>query len=99
MEFYTRPNVQRSRMPPPGQYPGMRVVPALRIVMLLSSATVGCYPEQIVSLSQPVTVTTLVDSQSPLKTATTFALPDTIIHPTRAQGADVIGHEHDAEIL
>lgn len=69
------------------------------MVIVLSSAAIGCYPEQITSVSQPVSVTTLVDSQSPLKTATTFALPDTIVHPARAQGADVIGHEHDAQIL
>lgn len=99
MEDHTRPNVQRSRALPQGQYLRMRLVPTLGILVLLSSATLGCYPEQIVSLSQPVTVTTLVDSQAPLKAARTFALPDTIIHPARAQGADVIGRDHDAEIL
>src|SRR4051812_1159784 len=76
----------------------MRVTLALP-VMLLSSAAIGCYPEQIASLTQTVSVTTLVDSQAALKTAHTFALPDTIVHPARAQGADVIGHEHDSQIL
>src|SRR4051812_19599308 len=82
----------------PSAYLGMRVKLALRL-MVLSSAVIGCYPEQIASLTQNVSVTTLVDSQAALKTAHTFALPDTIVHPARAQGADVIGHEHDAEIL
>lgn len=77
----------------------MRVAPLLPVVVLLSSAAMGCYPEQINSMSQAVTVTTLVDSQAPLKAALTFALPDTIVHPARAQGSDVIGHEHDAAIL
>jgi len=67
--------------------------------MILSSVATGCYPDQIASVTQPVSVTTLVDSQTALKTALTFALPDTVLHPARAQGADVIGHEHDAEIL
>src|SRR3954467_221035 len=74
-------------------------VPLAIPVMLRSNHAIGCYPEQIASLTQTVSVTTLVDSQAALKTAHTFALPDTIVHPARAQGADVIGHEHDAEIL
>jgi len=68
-------------------------------VLLLSSAALGCYPEQITSLDQAVSVTTLVDSQAPLKSARTFALPDTVLHPEQRQGADIIGHEHDAVIL
>ena len=66
---------------------------------MLSSAVIGCYPEQISSLTQTVTITTLVDSQTALKTAHTFALPDTVLHPAQFQGADIIGHEHDADIL
>lgn len=82
----------------PGVYLGMRATLA-PLLLILSSALTGCYPEQISSLTSAVSVTTLVDSQMPLKTARTFALPDTILHPERAQGADIIGHEHDAEIL
>lgn len=77
---------------------GMRATLA-PLLLALSSVMTGCYPEQISSLTEAVTVTTLVDSQAPLKTARTFALPDTVLHPAIAQGADVIGHEHDAEIL
>jgi hypothetical protein len=77
----------------------MRVVVTLLTWILLSAVTVGCYPDQIMSLSQLSSVTTLVDSQAPLRQARTFALPDTIIHPASAQGAGVIGHEGDAAIL
>jgi len=82
----------------PSIYLGMRATLA-PLFLILSSVVTGCYPEQISSLTSAVSVTTLVDSQMPLKTARTFALPDTILHPARAQGADIIGHEHDAEIL
>jgi hypothetical protein len=78
----------------------MRVVlTLLTSILFCAVATTGCYPDQIMSFSQLSSVTTLVDSQAPLREARTFALPDTIIHPARAQGADVIGHEADDQIL
>jgi hypothetical protein len=75
------------------------VVTLLTSILFCAVATTGCYPDQIMSFSQLSSVTTLVDSQAPLREARTFALPDTIIHPARAQGADVIGHEADDQIL
>lgn len=75
------------------------VVTLLTSILFCIVAAVGCYPDQIMSLSQLSSVTTLVDSQAPLRQARTFALPDTIIHPEEAQGAAVIGHDGDPQIL
>lgn len=63
-------------------------------------ATASCYPDQIVTnVSQLASVTTLVDSGPPLQSARTFAMPDTIVHAMRAQGADIISHENDHLLL
>lgn len=82
----------------PSAYLSMRFRPAVPLIML-SSAVIGCYPEQITNLTQTVSVTTLVDSQTALKTARSFTVPDTVLHPLKFQGADLIGHAHDADIL
>src|SRR5688572_190269 len=64
------------------------------------AATSGCYFDRIDSVEDLATVTTVVDSQVPfLRDARTYAMPDTVIHAKRAQGADIIGHESDDEIL
>ena len=70
------------------------------LILLAVSVAIGttCYPYQITSVSQLASVTTLVDSQAPLRNARTFALPDTIIH-AMAIGAGVIGHTGDDKIL
>ena len=78
----------------------MRVPRIVLVAAVCCMAAMSCYPDQMItSVSQLATVSTLVDSQAPLKQARTFALPDTVVHATRAQGAGVIGHEHDAVIL
>jgi hypothetical protein len=71
------------------------IVPALVIVMT------SCYPDQITSTTQLSSVTTLVDSQAPLRAARTFALPDTIIHSMSltGTGTGTITHAGDADIL
>ena len=74
---------------------------ATLLVLALAAAMTGCYPDQITSTTQLASVTTLVDSQAPLRNARTFALPDTIIHSMSLTGAGpgVITRAGDAEIL
>jgi len=72
-------------------------VHATLIMLGVFFTAVGCYPEQINSISQLASVTTLVDSQAPLRNARTFALPDTIIHITI--GAGVISHDGDQQLI
>lgn len=76
-----------------------RILAAFAFAELSSMIATSCYPNQITSLQQLASVTTLVDSQAPLRNARTFALPDTIVHPLSASGAGLIGHENDAAIL
>jgi len=59
----------------------------------------ACYPHEIDSVTDLASVTTVVDSQAPLRNARTYAIPDTVIHSRRQQGANVIGHEADAQLL
>jgi hypothetical protein len=59
----------------------------------------ACYPDEIDSVSDLASVTTLVDSQTPLRVARTYAMPDTVLHSLRRQGAGVIGHDADPAIL
>jgi len=77
----------------------MRATRAFLILLLLSGAASGCYPGQIVSSAQAVSTTTLVDSQTALKNARTFALPDTIFHSMQTQASGIVGREGDAAIL
>jgi uncharacterized protein DUF4136 len=76
----------------------MRPLATLIALVLLAAAT-SCYPDQITSTTQLASVTTLVDSQTTLRTAHTFALPDTIIHSKQPGGVSVITHAGDAEII
>jgi hypothetical protein len=64
-------------------------------------AAAGCYPnDDVTSVSDFASVTTLVDSQAPLRAARTFALPDTVIHTTLGDGtATTTSHAGDAQIL
>ena len=75
----------------------MRVLETLTVLALVAAAA-GCYPDQITSTTQLASVTTLVDSQTPLRRARTFALPDTIIH-SKQLGAAAITRAGDAQIL
>ena len=78
----------------------MRVPAILLVFGVCGGALTSCYPDQIItSVSQLATVTTLVDSQGPLREARTFALPDTVVHARRDTGAGLIGHQGDAQIL
>jgi len=72
---------------------------ATLIALVLLAAAMSCYPDQITSTTQLASVTTLVDSQTALRTAHTFALPDTIIHSRQPGGVSVITHKGDAEII
>ena len=72
-------------------------VHATLIMLGVFFTAVGCYPEQINSISQLASVTTLVDSQAPLRNAQSFALPDTIVHVT--MGAGVISHGGDQQMI
>jgi Domain of unknown function (DUF4136) len=76
----------------------MRALAPISILAVSCAAATSCYPDSITSTSQLASVTTLVDSQAPLRNARTFALPDTIIH-AKANGAGLIGHDNDTEIL
>ncbi|HKW49374.1 MAG TPA: DUF4136 domain-containing protein [Gemmatimonadaceae bacterium] len=68
------------------------------IVLALGAGSASCYPDQITSTTQLASVTTLVDSQAPLRAAHTFALPDTIIH-SKQIGAAAITRAGDAQII
>jgi hypothetical protein len=73
---------------------------ALAGFILGATILVGaCYPDEINSVSDLASVTTLVDSQAPLRAARTYAMPDTVLHSLRRQGANVIGHDADPAIL
>jgi len=65
------------------------------------AAIAACYPDQINSVEDLSSVTTVVDSQAPLESARTFALPDTVIHAMRGSstGTTLVGHEADAQLL
>jgi len=72
------------------------------VVAALSIAAVACYPDQIInSVQELASITTVVDTEppQPLRSARTFALIDTIIHPARSLGSGLIGHDGDDEIL
>lgn len=73
------------------------------LAALVISAGAGglgaCYFNRISDVRDLATVTTIVDSQVPLRDARTYAMPDTVIHAKRATGAGLIGHESDDEIL
>jgi hypothetical protein len=71
----------------------MRVVATLAIPALVCAAVVACYPDQMDSFTQTASVTTLVDSQAPLREARTFALPDTIVAVIRGVGVAAIAGE------
>jgi hypothetical protein len=76
----------------------MRAFSVLSIPALLCAAAVACYPDQMDSLTETASVTTLVDSQGvALLDARTFAMPDTIVVVNR--GAGVVGHNGDDQIL
>ena len=65
-----------------------------------SIAAMGCYPDLFISEPQELaSVVTVVDSQTPLKTARTFALPDTVLHVKVDGDSTTIGHDGDAQIL
>ncbi|HEY2379281.1 MAG TPA: DUF4136 domain-containing protein [Gemmatimonadaceae bacterium] len=78
----------------------MRPLASLTVLALVAVAT-SCYPDQITSTTQLASITTLVDSQAPLRNARTFALPDTIIHSMslNGTGTGTITHAGDAEII
>ena len=66
----------------------------------LSIAAAGCYPDQVIQPNELASVITLVDSQgTPLSTARTFSMPDTVIHVHRSGGEPATGHEGDDQIL
>lgn len=67
-------------------------------VLALGVASASCYPDQITSTTQLASVTTIVDSQAPLRAAQTFALPDTIIHSMQVDTA-TITRMGDAQII
>ena len=69
------------------------------LIGVLFAASLGCYPDQITSLSQLASVTTLVDSQAPLRNARTFALPDTIVHLTVTTGPGVLRRDGDQQMI
>jgi hypothetical protein len=73
-----------------------RVVMRMRTVIsgLVSccAGIVSCYPGEVVSVPQLSSVTTVVDSQAPLKTARTFALLDTIALAKRTDGGLTVSH-------
>ena len=77
----------------------MRAHATVLLIGVLFAAALGCYPEQITSLSQLASVTTLVDSQAPLRNARTFALPDTIVHLTPTTGPGVMRHDGDQQMI
>lgn len=78
----------------------MRTIVAGALAVCVVAAASGCYPDEIDSVSDLSSVITLVDTSTPpLHTARTFAIPDTVIHSLRKQGAGVIGHEGDAQVL
>jgi len=62
-------------------------------------AAAACYSDQIVTVSELASVTTLVDSQAPLRAARTFALPDTVMHINIDGNAPAISNAGDAQIL
>jgi hypothetical protein len=59
----------------------------------------ACYSDEITNVQELASVTTLVDSQAPLRSARTFALPDTVIHAMRDGGTATTGHAGDSLIL
>jgi uncharacterized protein DUF4136 len=77
----------------------MRVHATVIVLGALFTASMGCYPEQINSISRFVSVTTLVDSQAPLRNARNFALPDTIVHLTPTNGPGIISHSGDEQMI
>jgi hypothetical protein len=78
----------------------MRVLATLTIPALVCAAAVACYPDQMDSLTQTASVTTLVDSQAPLRDARTFAMPDTIVAVNGVAGVvGVVGHDSEKQIL
>lgn len=77
----------------------MRTIIAGALAVCVIAAGGGCYPDEIDSVSDLASIVTVVDSQTPLRTARTYAMPDTVLHSLRRQGAGVIGHEGDPQIL
>ena len=78
----------------------MRTRRLLVIGAAASLAAAGCYDNQdVTSVSDFASVTTLVDSQAPLRAARTFALPDTVIHVSLQGAPTVTTHDGDAQIL
>lgn len=76
----------------------MRLAVVAAVIAL--SAVTACYPDQLNSVPELASITTVVDSSgTALKTARTFSLIDTVMHAKRAQGANVIGHANDSQIL
>ena len=78
----------------------MRTIVAGALAVCVVAAASGCYPDEIDSVSDLSSIITLVDTSAPpLHTARTFAIPDTVIHSLRSQGAGVIGHDGDPQVL
>ena len=79
----------------------MRTRRLLVIGAAASIAAAGCYPNQqdVTSVSDFASVTTLVDSQAPLRAARTFALPDTVIHVSIGEATPTTSHDGDTRIL
>lgn len=77
----------------------MRLRMPMYVALVAAIASHGCYFDRISTIRDFATVTTLVDSEPPLRDARTYAIPDTVIHSKQAVGAGLIGHDADDEII
>jgi hypothetical protein len=79
-------NVRRS------QHVAMRMRTVISGLVSCGAGIMSCYPGQVVSVPQLASVTTVVDSQAPLKAARTFTLLDTIALAKRTDGGLTVSH-------
>jgi len=68
-------------------------------LVLACAGIVACYPGEVVSVPQLASVTTMVDSQAPLKTARTFAIIDTVALALRKDGGLTVSRQDAVSIV
>ena len=68
-------------------------------LVLACAGIAACYPGEVISVPQLASVTTMVDSQAPLKTARTFAIIDTVALALRRDGGLTVSRQDGVSIV
>jgi len=68
-------------------------------LVLACAGIVACYPGEVISVPALASVTTMVDSQAPLKTARTFAIIDTVALALRGGGGLTVSRQDGVSIV